>query len=308
MTVAPSRPDAPRTPPPAAPRIVAIGGGHGLARSLAAARRIASRVTAVVSVADDGGSSGRLRAQLAIPAPGDLRRAIGALVAEESALSRVLEHRFAAGELEGHAFGNLLLAALSAGAGDFAAGVAEACRLLGTIGPVYPATLEPVVLRAEAGARTVRGQVEVMATPAIEAVGIEPADARTPPGALGAVAEADLVLLGPGSLYTSVLAALAAPELAAAVGAARGQVVYVANLREQLPETAGYDVAQHVAALLAHGIRPDVVLADPHALALGDLPDGVAPVLGPLSAAGGLVHDEALLAAALAALARRPPR
>ncbi len=289
-----------------APRVVAIGGGHGLARSLGAARRFAGSVAAVVSVADDGGSSGRLRAQLEIPAPGDLRRAIGALVGEESALSRALEHRFSSGELEGHAFGNLLLAALFAGAGDFAAGVAEACRLLGTVGPVYPATLEPVVLRADARGATVRGQVAVMATAAIERVGIEPASARTPAGALAAVAAADLVVLGPGSLYTSVLAALGAPELAAALRASGARVVYVANLREQPPETSGYDVAAHVAALIAHGIRPDVVLADPAKIALGRVDSGVELVAGALAARNGLVHDEDLLAAALAALADAP--
>lgn len=281
---------------------MAIGGGHGLARSLGAASRFAAQVTAVVSVADDGGSTGRLRADLAIPAPGDLRKAIGALLVEPERFSPLLEHRFAGGDLAGHAFGNLLLAALWSTTGDFTSGVAEACRMLGTLGPVLPATSEPVVLSGETADAVVRGQVEVMATAGLEQVSLEPADPSTPPAALEAVAGADLVVLGPGSLFTSVLAALAAPDLAAAVERTAALVVSVCNLREQPPETAGYDVGRHVEALSRHGIEPDVVLADLAGLALGRVPAGTEVVTESLAGPNGMVHDEVRLAKALAAL------
>ncbi len=285
------------------PSVVAVGGGHGLARTLGAARRFAGSLAAVVSVADNGGSSGRLREALAIPAPGDLRRAIGAMLACPDRLQGLLEHRFGSGELAGHAFGNLLIAACADYQADFVEGVAQACRLLGTLGPVYPATIEPVVLRGEHPRGSVRGQVEVMATAGLTKVGVEPEDARTPPEALEAVREADLVVLGPGSLFTSVLAALAAPELAGAIGETRGLVVYVCNLREQQPETAGFDVAAHLSALLAHGIRPGVVVADLGAIAPGRLPSDIPLVAASLTRARqGLVHDEARLGEVLAAL------
>ncbi|MCU1491805.1 MAG: hypothetical protein JWM85_3210 [Acidimicrobiaceae bacterium] len=286
--------------------MTAIGGGHGLARSLGAARRFAGELAAVVSVADDGGSSGRLRDELGIPAPGDVRRAIGAMLVEPDRLGPLLEYRFSGGDLDGHAYGNLLLAALAATTGDFAAAVAEACSLLGTLGPVFPATTEAVVLRGEAGSLAVCGQVAVMGTAGLERVAIEPADARTPPGALDAVERADLVVLGPGSLFTSVLAALAAPELAAAVGECKGKVAYVCNLHEQRPETEGYDVATHLSVLAAHGVRPDVVVVDRATISLGDVPPGVELAFGDLCGPSGRAHDERRLAVLLAGLAKRP--
>src|SRR5271166_5742741 len=144
-----------------APRVVAIGGGHGLAQTLRAARQYAGELTAVVSVADDGGSNDRLRELLGIPAPGDLRRCIGALLPEPSPLGEALEHRFVSGELAGHAFGNLLIAALAATTGDFVTGVEEGARVLGAVGRVLPATETPVVLTAETASGELIGQVRV---------------------------------------------------------------------------------------------------------------------------------------------------
>lgn len=293
--------------PPAAsggegPRVVAIGGGHGLARSLGAARRYAGRVTGVVSVADDGGSSGRLREVLGIPAPGDLRRCLGALLPEGTPMGGALEHRFP-GELGSHAFGNLLLAALAADSGGFAEAVARACRLLGTVGLLFPATNEAVELRARTAAGAVRGQVAVMASAGVEAVALEPSTATTPAGALEAIEAADQIVLGPGSLFTSVLACLAAGELAGAVAAAKATVVYVCNLAEQHPETAGFDAGMHLAALIAHGVVPDVMLVERGGLALGAPAAPTRVVEAALTRPGRpLVHDEALLGAALAAL------
>ena len=185
------------------PRVVAVGGGHGLAASISAVRRYAGDVTAIVSVADDGGSSGRLREALGISPPGDLRRCLVAMGDPDSLWARAFEHRFDAGELEGHSLGNVVIAGLSATTGDFLAALEEAARLVG-VGPggrVLPATAHPVVLEAEGESGTVRGQLAVATGTAagrIKRVSILPADAGTPPAALAAVAEADQVVVGPG--------------------------------------------------------------------------------------------------------------
>lgn len=285
-----------------------VGGGHGQAASLRAIGRYSQAITAIVSVADDGGSSGRLRELLGIPAPGDIRTCLGALLPEGSAIARTLEHRFALGELEGHPLGNLLLAALAATMGDFAAGVGEACRVLGAAGRVIPATSGPVVLEAESSAGDLHGQVAIMKRGNIGRVSLVPRDAESPAEALQAIEIADQIVIGPGSLYTSVLAACVVPGVRAAIEAAgeRGvQRVYVGNLREQRPETSGYDVAAHIEALIAHGVRPDVVLADTGSITLGEISrvDG-APQVVELALAGetGLAHDPGKLGAALASL------
>jgi len=282
------------------PKVVALGGGHGLAASLQAVRRYAGDITAVVSVADDGGSSGRLREAFGIAAPGDLRRCLVALADPSSVWSRVFEHRFEAGELEGHAVGNLVIAGLASALGDFNVALEEAGRLLGAVGRVLPATSVPVVLKAEAADGPVEGQVRVSSTSRISGVGLVPPDAAPPPAVLRAIAEADQVVIGPGSLFTSVLAVIAVPAIRLALAATEARTVYVANLRPQAPETAGFDVAAHVAALQSHGLTPDVVLRDPAGLPLGDI--DVEWVDAPLAADGGTVHDPARLASALTQL------
>lgn len=288
------------------PRVVAIGGGHGQATSLRAIKRYAGEVTAIVSVADDGGSSGRLRELLGIPAPGDIRRCIGALLPDNSPAVKALEHRFEVGELDGHALGNLVIAALVATTGDFVAAVSETCRMLGAAGQVLPATVEPVVLKAEVSGEELRGQVKIMETGHIRRVSLVPLGASPPAAALQAIRAADQIVIGPGSLYTSVLAACAVPAIRDAIEAAgrRGtQRVYVSNLREQPPETAGYDVAAHLAALRLHGITADVVLADPATLPLGRLPESLRVETIPLAAPNGHVHSVERLSAALASAA-----
>ena len=288
-----------------APRVVAIGGGHGQAASLRAIRRYAGDITAVVSVADDGGSSGRLRELLGIPAPGDIRKCLGALLPEGSTVARALEHRFEGGDLDGHALGNLVIAALAATTGDFVSGVEEACRMLGVCGRVLPATTTPVVLKAVSSGAELRGQVAIMEAGHIGQVSLVPPDPDPPLAALEAIAAADQIVIGPGSLYTSVLAACAVPALREAIAAAGrngAQRVYVSNLREQPPETSGYDVAAHVAALAAHGVDPDVVLADSSGIALGLVPTHLRVEQTPLAAPNGLVHSVAKLAHALEGL------
>lgn len=284
-------------------RVVAVGGGHGLAATLQAARRYATTVTAVVSVADDGGSSGRLRRLLGIPAPGDVRRCLAALAPPGSVWAQALEHRFTEGELAGHTLGNLLIAGLADACGDFVTALEEVGRVVGAEGRVLPATCEPVVLRAEAGDGSVEGQVAVMNAGRIRRVSLDPPDPVVPAAVLEALATADQVVLGPGSLYTSVLAAAVVPAVREALASTPARRVYVCNLREQVPETAGYDVAAHVRALAAHGVAVDVVLAHPGALP--PPPPGVpwAYVERPVARSDGSAHDPALLAAALAELA-----
>ncbi|MHB8330265.1 MAG: gluconeogenesis factor YvcK family protein, partial [Acidimicrobiales bacterium] len=160
---------------PESPRVVAIGGGHGLAATLMATRRFASKITAVVSVADDGGSSGRLRRQLGIVPPGDLRKCLVALAEPGSLLASAFENRFESDDLEGHALGNLVIAGLVVATGDVQAGLDEAGRLLGAVGRVVPASTEPVVLKAESDDGEIEGQTAVMGTRHIRRVWLEPA-------------------------------------------------------------------------------------------------------------------------------------
>lgn len=286
-------------------KVVAIGGGHGLAQTLRAARVYASEITAVVSVADDGGSSGRLRELLGIPAPGDLRRCIGALLPEPSPLSDALEYRFASGELTGHAFGNLLIAAFASVTGDFVSGVEKACRVLGAIGRVLPTTEIPVVLKAQTAFGEIIGQVRVKESEEIATVSLVPPDPDPPRAVIEAIGEADQIVLGPGSLFTSVLAACVVPAVRDALCAARGQRVYVANLREQLPETAGFDVARLLQSLEAHEVPIDIVLADPAALGIGTVGEGIELVLANVGAPGLREHDPQLLGAELSHLLAR---
>ena len=282
-------------------RVVALGGGHGTAVTLRAARRYAGDVTAIVSVADDGGSSGRLREQLDVVALGDLRKCLVALAAESSVLARAFEHRFAGGDLAGHAVGNVVLAGMVRAAGGLVAGIEETARLLGASGRVLPATLEPVVLKATGARGQVNGQVAVSRAGHIERVFLDPHSSRPPDEALAAIERADQIVIGPGSLYTSVLAVAAVEGIARAVTAARAQRAYVCNLRPQIPETQGYDVADHVAALRRHGIEVDVVLWDPASGMIAGSPT-VRLVARPLAGDSGLVHDPVRLADALSDL------
>ena len=289
-------------------RIVALGGGHGLAVALQAVRRYASSVTAVVSVADDGGSSGRLRRDLGVAAPGDLRKSLVALASDGGPWTAAFEHRFANGELAGHALGNLLIVGLAESLGDLNRALDEAGRLLGAVGRVVPATVDAVTLEADTGGQAVAGQVAVESLAAgavVDRVRVVPPDAAATPDALEAIAGATQVVLAPGSLYTSVLAVLCVPEIRAAVAATAGKVVHVANLRADA-ETCGLDGTGQLRVLLDHHVRVDVLLHDPvHGLAVSENDArelGVTPVAAEISTADGLAHDPAKLATALAAL------
>jgi uncharacterized cofD-like protein len=254
------------------PRIVAIGGGTGLSTALRGLKEHTSNLTAIVTVADDGGSSGVLRTELGIPPVGDIRNCIVALADAEPAMSEVLQYRFPAGDgsgpggLAGHALGNLLIAAMTAVEdGDFEDGIRLMNRILAVRGQVLPVSATPLTLHARLGdGSIVDGQSQVMRTSGIERVWITPEDVQASDDALRAIAEAELIVLGPGSLFTSILPSLLIPAIRDAVLAASAPRIFVCNVATQEGETTGYDLAAHVDALVAHtGLDVmDVVLAN----------------------------------------------
>lgn len=233
-------------------RVVGIGGGHGLSMTLRAVRRYANEVSAVVTVADDGGSSGRLTRELAIPPPGDIRNCLVAL-SDRDDIAEVFQHRFTGGALTGHTVGNLVIAGLVEIAGDLSSAVERAGQMLGSHGRVFPATNELVRLHARTGAGVVRGQVRVAQTTSpIQAVYLEPSSPTAVPGAVDAISNADQIVLGPGSLFTSLIATLLVPGIKDALQKTRAKRIFVCNTRMQKGETEGLDAAAHLDALMAH--------------------------------------------------------
>ena len=277
------------------PAAVALGGGHGLHATLSALRLLTERVTAVVTVADDGGSSGRLRRELGLLPPGDLRMALAALAGHDPAGQRwaaLVQHRFGgSGALAGHAVGNLLLAGLMDVLGDPVAALDEVAALLGLRGRVLPMSCEPLDIEAEVtglgengphgdGGHRIRGQVAVASTPGrVRRVWLRPERPRACREALEAVRTADVLLLGPGSWFTSVLPHLLVPELRDAVIASPARRVVVLNLAPEPGETAGFSPEQHLAVLSQHApaLRVDAVIADVDAV---PVPVAVAPRSG----------------------------
>lgn len=232
-------------------KVVGIGGGHGLAQTLRAALAYADDVSAVVTVADDGGSSGRLTSELGIPAPGDIRNCLAAL-SRNDGLAALFQHRFTSGALEGHALGNLVIAALTEMHG-FSAAVGEAGRIVGAQGRVHPATPAPVRLVAVADDGVVSGQVAVARSSSrIRSVHLDPPDPPADPSAVTSIEAADQVVLGPGSLFTSIIATLLVPDVRRAVAEARATKIFVCNARLQVGETESLTAPEHVAALVTH--------------------------------------------------------
>ena len=237
------------------PRIVAIGGGTGLSTLLRGLKGYSANITAIVAVADDGGSSGRLRQQLGIVPPGDIRNCIAALADAEPLMTQLMQYRFPPGSgLDDHAFGNLFIAAMTAVTGDFEEAVRESNRVLAVRGQVLPATSVPLNLGAVlASGRRLQGQVAIShAEEQIERVTIEPSDVRANPEALERILEADLIVIGPGSLFSSVLPNLLISDIRDAVAAASGLRVYVCNVATQPGETGSFSAASHLEALFAH--------------------------------------------------------
>jgi uncharacterized cofD-like protein len=304
----------------ATPKVVALGGGHGLSASLAALRRITQDLTAVVTVADDGGSSGRLRDELGVLPPGDLRKALAALCGDDDwgqTWSRVIQHRFTSkGEMHGHAVGNLLIVALWEQLGDPVAALEWVGRLLGAHGTVLPMSAVPLDLEAtvrghdparpgETG--TVRGQATVALTPGeVLEVRLVPGDPPAVPQAVQAVMDADWVVLGPGSWFSSVIPHLLVPELAEALTETRARRVLTLNLAPQPGETEGFSPQRHLEVLARHApkLTIDVVLADvaavPDCQSLSQAAERLAGrvELAPVAAPDGPRHDPELLAAA----------
>ena len=259
-------------------RVVALGGGHGLAASLSALRRLTTQLTAIVTVADNGGSSGRLREEFGVLPPGDLRMALAALCGDDrwgQTWARVLQHRFTStGELDGHSMGNLLIVSLWDLLGDHVLGLDWVGGLLGARGRVLPMATTPIDITGVAAdpdspgrTREVRGQVEVATTAGLQEVTLDPHDPPACPEALAAIADAELVVLGPGSWFTSVLPHLLVPELREALCATSARIVVTMNLLAQPGETEGYAPEDHLAVLHRHapGLRIDTVIADPTA-------------------------------------------
>lgn len=239
---------------PRGPKVVALGGGTGLSAFLQGVKEYTYNVTAIVTVTDDGGSSGRLRGELGIPPPGDVRNALVALADTEPLMEAVLQHRFGRGALRGHSLGNLFIGALCESLGSFEEAVRAASRVLAVRGQVLPSTAADVRLLAEfEDGRTVVGETAIVAAGRegrrIRALRLLPADCRALPEALSAVREADVIVLGPGSLYTSVLPNLLVPDLREAIRRARALRVYVVNVMTQPGETDGMTASDHLAAV-----------------------------------------------------------
>ncbi len=253
------------------PRIVVIGGGHGQATVLRGLKDYTANLTAVVTVADDGGSSGRLRREVGILPPGDFRNCIAALANDESLVTRLFQYRFADGnDLRGHSFGNLFITAMAGITGSFESAIQESSQVLAVNGHVLPSTLEAVTLCADI-ARMDETVVRVYGESEIPAGGgrilrvmLEPSTPSAYPGVIHAVLSADLVVIGPGSLYTSILPNLLVPEIAEALRVTEALKAYVCNITIQPGETDGYTAQAHLDALERH-LGPnviDVVLAN----------------------------------------------
>ncbi|MBV9832059.1 MAG: uridine diphosphate-N-acetylglucosamine-binding protein YvcK [Marmoricola sp.] len=303
--------------------VVALGGGHGLAASLTALRSLTTDLTAVVTVADNGGSSGRLRQEFGVLPPGDLRMALAALCGDDrwgQTWARVLQHRFESeGEMNGHSMGNLLIVTLWDLLHDHVDGLDWVAGLLGARGRVLPMATTPLDITAEvrgAGAdpdavSTVRGQVEVATTPGeVLSVALDPADAPACPEAVTAIMEADWVVLGPGSWYTSVLPHLLVPGLRDALCRTPARVVVSMNLEPHTEETRGYDLADHLEVMLrlAPDLRIHAAVVDPTAVRdrgrLGALTDrsGARLVVEDVRSRRQGVHDPQKLGSAYARL------
>lgn len=258
------------------PRVVALGGGHGLAASLSALRRVTSEITAVVTVADNGGSSGRLREEFGVLPPGDLRMALAALCGDDrwgQTWAQLLQHRFdSQGELNGHALGNLLIVGLWDLLDDHVLGLDWVAGLLGARGRVLPMSSAALDITGTVALPDgtpsdvlVHGQAAVATTRNLIEVALDPEDPPACPEALNALAAADFVVLGPGSWFTSVIPHLLVPDLRKALTASDACVVVVLNLEAQSGETEGYAAEDHLAVLHRHApdLRVDYVIADP---------------------------------------------
>ncbi|HRV70555.1 MAG TPA: YvcK family protein [Thermovirgaceae bacterium] len=246
------------------PEIVAIGGGTGLSTLLSGLKSYTRNITAIVTVTDEGGSSGRLRGEWGVLPPGDIRNCMVALAENDSSLNRILNFRFDKGELEGHSLGNLILLAATEMTGDFRKAVEELNNLLAIRGKVIPVTTESVTLCGSTGdGRQLRGELNISSCGnRLDSIWLEPGDARAVPETLKAISEADVVILGPGSLFTSIVPNLLFSDIAVALRRCSAPKVYIANLMTQPGETEGMNIIDHVRWIIRiSGITPDYLIA-----------------------------------------------
>ncbi len=237
------------------PHIVAIGGGTGLSVLLSGLKTYTDNITAIVTVADDGGSSGRLRRELGVMPPGDFRNCLVALSDDESLVAELFQYRFDQGEgLEGHSFGNLFIAAMTGVTGSFEQALLESSKVLAVHGRIIPATWSHIDLTARLSDGThVHGESNIAVRGgSIDEVHIEPSDIQANPEAIDAIAQADLILVGPGSLYTSIMPNLLVPGVMQALEASSAQTIYLCNVATEDGETGGFTMADHVRALQRH--------------------------------------------------------
>ncbi|MDJ0536392.1 MAG: YvcK family protein [Xenococcaceae cyanobacterium MO_207.B15] len=234
------------------PKIVALGGGTGLSTLLRGLKQYSNNITAIVTVADDGGSSGRLRREIGVLPPGDIRNCLAALADEEKLLTELFQYRFEAGDgLVGHSFGNLFLTAMSEITGDLEQAIAASSQVLAVRGKVLPATLSDVSLWAELeDGRLIQGESNIPeAQGRIRNIGCVPANPPALPAAITAIKEAEYIIIGPGSLYTSIIPNFLVPEIRQAIASSTAPRIYVCNIMTQPGETEGYTVGDHIKAM-----------------------------------------------------------
>ena len=245
--------------------IVAVGGGTGLSTLLRGLKAFTRNITAVVAVTDEGGSSGRIRNEWGMLPPGDVRNCIAALAENDSELKKILDFRFDRGELSGHSLGNLLLLAVTEMSGDFSKAVEQMNHLLSIRGRVLPVTTEGITLMGKTKkGETVKGELEISAHGhELQEIWVEPLNARPLPDVLGAVDEADVILLGPGSLFTSVIPNLLLPDFADKLKESDVPKIYICNLMTQPEETQNMNIVNHIEWVSAAlGCSPDFVIVN----------------------------------------------
>ena len=243
------------------PKIVAIGGGTGLSMLLKGIKKITNNITAVVTVGDDGGSSGRLREQMGVLPPGDIRNCIAALADDDNIVTKLFQYRFKTGEgLEGHSFGNLFITAMTAICGNMVSAIKESSKVLLIRGRVLPATCDDMKLYAKMEDDSiVKGESNIPeAGKKIMRLGCEPADCKTIPEVLEAIHNADLIIMGPGSLYTSVISNFLVKDITRAVWNSKAKKIYVCNVMTQVGETDNYSVSDHVKTIFDHAHLDDI--------------------------------------------------
>ncbi len=243
------------------PKIVAIGGGTGLSMLLKGIKKLTNNITAIVTVGDDGGSSGRLREQMGVLPPGDIRNCIAALADDDDIVTKLFQYRFKTGEgLEGHSFGNLFITAMTAICGDMVSAIKESSKVLLIRGRVLPATCDDMKLYAKMEDDSiVKGESNIPeAGKRIMRLGCEPADCKAIPEALEAIHNADLIIMGPGSLYTSVISNFLVKDITCAVWNAKAKKIYVCNVMTQVGETDNYSVSDHVKTIFDHTHLDDI--------------------------------------------------